>query len=164
MVWRAAAVGFAAIALIFGVMLARDDGGETTQEAAATVTQTVTEPGAGEVPTGPSVALQNAPGEPAGSLVAGPPTDDGQQLHIVIDGLPNTPRRVYTVWIAQNPQSRIALGTFRADENGKLDVTVTVPTLPPAFKNVWVTREPQTGKKGWSQDWVVKGPIAGQPS
>ena len=36
-----------------------------------------------------------------------------------------------------------------------------MPKLPPAFKNIWVTREPQTGKKGWSQDWVVKGPIAG---
>jgi anti-sigma factor RsiW len=163
-VGRAAAVGFAALALIFGIMVVRDDDNAPTQEAAETVTQTVTEPGAGEVPTGPSVALTPAAGEPAGSLVAGPATDEGQKVHIVIDGLPNTPKRVYTVWVAQNPQSRIALGTFRPDENGKLDVTVTVPKLPEAYKNIWVTREPQTGKKGWSQDWVVKGPIAGQPS
>jgi anti-sigma factor RsiW len=163
-VWRAAAVGFAAAALILGVMVVTDDDNSSTQEAAETVTQTVTAPGAEEVPTGPSVALTPAAGEPAGSLVAGPATEDGQTVHIVIDGLPNTPKRVYTVWVAQNPQSRIALGTFRPDENGKLDVTVTVPKLPPAFKNIWVTREPQTGKKGWSQDWIVKGPIAGQAS
>ena len=46
--------------------------------------------------------------------MAGPPTDDGQQIHIVIDGLPPNAEEVYTVWIAQNPQSRIAVGTFRA--------------------------------------------------
>ena len=40
-----------------------------------------------------------------------------------IDGLPNTPKRVYTVLDRAEPaDGRIALGTFRADADGKLDV------------------------------------------
>jgi Anti-sigma-K factor rskA len=158
-VWRAATVGFAALALACGVWaLSGDDDGGSEQQAEAPATVTV--PANTDV-SGPNVQVRMGQGERAeASVIAEAAGEEGRRVRIRIDGLAATPNRVYTVWIARSPQRRIPLATVRPDAQGNIDVTVTVPKLPPAYKGIWVTREPQSGRKGWSNDWVLRGALS----
>ncbi len=159
-VWRAATVACAAAALVLGVMAFGDDEDEGGEREAAAAT-TVTVPAETTV-AGATIPVRFAQGERGtGSLVADPAGEAGRRVHIVIEGLALTPRRVYTVWIARAAQQRIPLGSFKQDADGNLDITVTIPPgLPPAYRGIWVTREPQSGKKGWSNDWVIRAPLS----
>jgi anti-sigma-K factor RskA len=157
-VWRAATVGCAAVALFALVWAISKGDDEGSPQAAATAT--VTAPADTEV-SGANVNVRLGQGERAkASVVAEPAKDEGRRVRIRIDGLAPTPNRVYTVWIARSPRNRIPLGSFRPDAQGNIDVTVTIPKLPPAYKLIWVTREPQTGRKGWSNDWVLRGALS----
>jgi hypothetical protein len=81
-------------------------------------------------------------------------------VHLVVEGLAPTGNSVYTVWVARSPARRIAIGTFKPDAQGKIDVTLTIPNLPSDFKGIWLTREKPNGAPGWSKDWVVKGSLS----
>jgi hypothetical protein len=163
-VWRAATVVAAAAAIVFGVMaLTGDDDSSPSTEAAATVTVTTPSESTAE-PSGAPVAVTNAEGETAKSAVVAAPGALGQErvIHISVTGLDPKGTNVYTLWIARNPNRRIAIGTFKPDAQGTIDADVVVPALPKTYKGLWLTREKPTGAKGWSKDWVFKGQLAGQ--
>jgi hypothetical protein len=164
-VWRAATVVAAAAAIVLGVLVLRDDdngdGGTQTQATP----QTVTIQGESSV-SGSTVEAQNAPGEDVTANVVAEPQpaagDEGQRIHITVDGLDPKGQEVYTVWIARSPARRIAIGTFKPDAQGRIDATVLVPPLPKSYKGIWLTREKPTGVRGWSKDWVFKASLPQQ--
>jgi anti-sigma-K factor RskA len=107
---------------------------------------------------GTPVALTSAPEYQASGDAVSMVSNGMRRIHVQIDGLP--PLRgdaVYELWIARDRTHRVSLGVFRPNASGRINTTVTVPDLGPAWQGVWLTREQGTGAPGWSHDWVVAG-------
>jgi hypothetical protein len=86
---------------------------------------------------------------------------DTRRIRIRIDGLPRLEgNSLYELWIARDPAHRVSLGVFRPDAQGRIDTTVEVPNLGPAWQGIWLTHEPGSGRPGWSKDWVLAGHLA----
>jgi hypothetical protein len=62
----------------------------------------------------------------------------------------------YEVWIAQDPKTRISLGTIEPDTSGKATVVLPVPAAAKNYHRVWVTNEPADGNPRWTTDWIVR--------
>ena len=86
---------------------------------------------------------------------------DTRHIRIRIDGLPRLENNtVYELWLAKDPAHRVSLGVYRPDAQGRIDTTVSVPNLGPAWQGIWLTHEPGSGRPGWSKDWVLAGRLA----
>jgi anti-sigma-K factor RskA len=117
--------------------------------------------GSGESITGPSVTMSAGPGYTASGQAVSMLSDDTRRIRIRIDGLPRlTGNSVYELWLARDPAHRVALGVYRPDAQGRIDTTVSVPNLGPAWQGIWLTNEPGSGRPGWSKDWVLAGRLA----
>jgi anti-sigma-K factor RskA len=116
--------------------------------------------GSGTV-SGQKVALASAPEYQASGDAVAMVSDDVRKIHVQMSGIPAVSNdAVYELWIARDKKHRISLGVFRPDAHGRIDVTVDVPTLGPAWQGVWLTHEQASGAPGWSHDWVLAGRLA----
>jgi anti-sigma-K factor RskA len=140
--WRIASAGLALAAVVLAIVaIVGSDSGATFN--------------------GPSVTMSAGPGYQASGVAVSMLSDDTRHIRIRIDGLPPLENdSVYELWIARDPAHRVSLGSFRPDAQGRIDTTVQVPNLGPAWQGIWLTHEPGTGRPGWSRDWVLAGRLA----
>ena len=111
--------------------------------------------------TGPSVTMGAGPGYRASGVAVSMISGDTRHIRIRIDGLPRLENNsVYELWLAKDPAHRVSLGVYRPDAQGRIDTTVSVPNLGPAWHGIWLTHEPGSGRPGWSKDWVLAGSLA----
>jgi anti-sigma-K factor RskA len=140
--WRIASAGLALAAVVLAIVA-------------------VVGSGSGESFSGPSVTMSAGPGYRASGVAVSMLSDDTRHIRIRVDGLPRLENNsVYELWIARDPAHRVSLGSFRPDAQGRIDTTVHVPNLGPAWQGIWLTHEPGTGRPGWSRDWVLAGRLA----
>jgi anti-sigma-K factor RskA len=140
--WRIASAGLALAAVVLAIVAIVGSGSDAAF-------------------TGPSVTMSAGPGYQASGVAVSMLSDDTRHIRIRIDGLPRLENNsVYELWIARDPAHRVSLGSFRPDAQGRIDTTVQVPNLGPAWQGIWLTHEPGTGKPGWSRDWVLAGRLA----
>ena len=140
--WRIASAGLALAAIVLAIVA-------------------VVGSGSGATFNGPSVTMSAGPGYQASGVAVSMLSDDTRHIRIRIDGLPPLENNsVYELWIARDPAHRVSLGSFRPDAQGRIDTTVQVPNLGPAWQGIWLTHEPGTGRPGWSRDWVLAGRLA----
>jgi anti-sigma-K factor RskA len=140
--WRMASAGLALAAVVLAIVavVGTDSGGSFS---------------------GPSVTMGVGPGYRASGVAVSMISDDTRHIRIRIDGLPRLEgNSVYELWIARDPAHRVSLGIFRPDAQGRIDTTVSVPNLGPAWQGIWLTHEPGSGRPGWSKDWVLAGKLA----
>jgi anti-sigma-K factor RskA len=110
---------------------------------------------------GTPAALTSAPEYQASGDTVSMVSNGVRRIHVQIDGLPALRgNSVYELWIARDRTHRVSLGVFRPSSSGRIDTTVTVPDLGPAWQGIWLTHEQGTGTPGWSHDWVVAGKLA----
>jgi Anti-sigma-K factor rskA len=76
-------------------------------------------------------------------------------LRVRAYAMPRLVGSYYELWIAASPSDRISLGVLVPDASGRLDATIPLPQLPPGYRGVWITRQPQEGGPGWTSDWVL---------
>jgi anti-sigma-K factor RskA len=111
--------------------------------------------GSGSV-SGSQVALASAPEYHASGNAVAMVSGDVRRIRVQMSGIPAvSDDAVYELWIARDKKHRISLGVFRPDARGRIDVTVAVPKLGPAWQGVWLTHEQANGTPGWSHDWVL---------
>ncbi len=140
--WRIASTGLAVAAVVLAIVA-------------------VVGSGSGGSFSGPSVTMSAGPGYSASGVAVSMLSDDTRRIRIRIDGLPSPKNNsVYELWIARDPAHRVSLGSFRPDSQGRIDTTVQVPNLGPAWQGIWLTHEPGNGRPGWSKDWVLAGRLA----
>ncbi len=138
-VWRAAAVGFAAATVALAVVAltgGSSDSFKPLQQRALTA----------------SAAWHGASGTVATGTLDGSPA-----LRIELrDVKPPSAGEAYEVWVANNPQARISLGTIAPDASGHATVTLPLPAVATAYQRVWITNEPADGNPKWTTDWIVR--------
>jgi anti-sigma-K factor RskA len=138
--WRSAAGALAVAAVVLAVV-AVTSGGSSTPSV-----------------SGKAVALRSAPEYQVTGSAVSMVANGQRRIRVRIDGLPGlVGNEVYELWIARDKTHRVSLGVFKPRSSGQFDATVTVPDLGPQWHGVWLTREPGTGKPGWSHDWIVAG-------
>jgi anti-sigma-K factor RskA len=140
--WRAASGALAVAAIVLAVV-ALTSGGSSIAPVSGT-----------------EVALTSAPDYQVSGDAVSMVSHGTRRIHIQIDGLPALrDNAVYELWIARDRTHRVSLGVFRPSASGRIDTTVSVPDLGPAWQGVWLTHEPGTGAPGWSHDWVIAGKL-----
>jgi anti-sigma-K factor RskA len=140
--WRMASAGLALAAVVLAIVA-------------------VVGTGTGGSFSGPSVTMGAGPGYRASGVAVSMISGDTRRIRIRIDGLPRLEgNSLYELWIARDPAHRVSLGVFRPDAQGRIDTTVEVPNLGPAWQGIWLTHEPGSGRPGWSKDWVLAGHLA----
>ncbi len=137
--WRVATVGLAAATAAFAIAAVTGgsaDAFQPTQQRAM-----ATAPG-----------WTGANGTLATGTLAGSPA-----LRIDLRDVPPPPNgATYEVWIGQDPQTRISLGTIEPDASGRATVTVPLPAAASEYERVWVTSEPADGDPRWTSNWIVR--------
>jgi anti-sigma-K factor RskA len=142
--WRVAAAGFAAATVVLALVAASGGG---TSSSPGTVAQPVA--------LKPNVG-QTASGQASFASTGGPT----RTIRVRIDGLAPTGKGFYELWLSRTPTQRVSVGVFRPDSRGRIDANIRVPELGSHWTGLWLTREPPTGHRGWSKQWIVKAKLA----
>ena len=136
-------------------------GGAMAAAAAAVVIALVVT--AGDEPAGESLTLTALPDsgvEASGTATLGSP---GGEATVELDGLaPSREGEFYELWLLNDTDDLVSLGSFRVDAEGTTEVELPLPVDPSEYGFVDVSVEPDDGDASHSGDSVLRGPI--QPS
>jgi anti-sigma-K factor RskA len=139
-VWRVAAAGFAAATAALAIAALTGGGSSDSFRP---------------IQQRPLVAAAAWPGV-SGTVATGT-VDGARALRIVLNNVrPPVNGAAYEVWVAQNPQARISLGTIEPDASGRATVTLPLPAVAADYRRVWVTNEPADGNPKWTTNWIVR--------
>jgi hypothetical protein len=138
--WRVATIGLAFATAVSAVFAITHDGG-----------------GPAFRPTVEKPMLTAAPYEGTVGTLATGTLNGGPAVRIQLKDAPQPEGgSTFQVWIAQNPQARIALGTIQPDRSGNASVVLPVPASAKGYHRVWVTNEPADNNPKWTTDWIVR--------
>ena len=102
---------------------------------------------------------EGRPGARARVAMAG--SGPGTEMRLTAEGLPPSARDdFYEVWLITADGKQLAsVGTFRAGDDGRAQVTLPVSVDPARYGVVDVSREPDDGDPGHSSHSVLRAPI-----
>lgn len=136
----AAAVAVLAIGVAIGVLVARDGGDDGP-------------------PEGPALALtrlgEAGPSARGEARVVG--REDGS-LRVNVSGLAPSDGAYYELWLLDDTDRMVSLGSFRVPASGTAEVDVPLPVPVTDFRFIDVSREPDDGDPAHSGDSVLRGP------
>ena len=133
-------------------------GGAVAAAAAAVVIALVVT--AGDEPAGESLTLTALPEsglEASGTATLGSP---GGEATVELDGLaPSREGEFYELWLLNDTDDLVSLGSFRVDADGTTEVELPMPVDPSEYGFVDISVEPDDGDASHSGDSVLRGPI-----
>lgn len=111
-------------------------------------------------PEGTSLTLTAVPQsgvEASGTATLG---GSGGEAAVELNGLdPNREGEFYELWLLNDTDDLVSLGSFRVEETGTTEVELPLPVDPSAYGFVDISVEPDDGDASHSGDSVLRGPI-----
>jgi anti-sigma-K factor RskA len=117
--------------------------------------------GGGDEPAGSPIGLRPLAAAPTATGVVRAVAADGGGLHVEVAGLPPSgPRDFYELWLLDDAERMVALGSFRVPPSGATAVTVPLPNALMDHRFIDVSVERNDGNPTHSGRSVLRAPTA----
>lgn len=108
----------------------------------------------------PTLTLAAVPGSGTAATGSAELGGAGETATVTLSGLePNQEGEFYELWMLNDADDLVSLGSFRVSEDGETEVELPVPVDPAEYAFLDISVEPDDGDASHSGDSVLRGPI-----